>query len=207
MNIKEFYRRLMDFVLVSFLWFFTSLLTLLLGLGASTTSMFKVCFQIYKKNEPTAVFKLFYKTFKENFVESSIVYFLTLFIGVPYFFLAKEAFTYQNPFLIVVTIVIGYEIALISIYIYPIIAIFKNESISKLFINTIIMAHTNVWLNIKLLGSLALILVLIFFVTPFFWILFGLIYGALVSFHLKTKFNQYIFDFNHNKNAMEDLLV
>lgn len=205
---KQFFRNLTDLIYVSFLWFFISLLGLLITTGAATTAMFRVTFQIFRKEEPTNVTRLFFRSFKESIQESTLVWFLILLVAVPLFFLMQEAFKTNNSILILISFVILIELVMFVIYVFPIISYFKNENFWTLIRNTLYLSHTNLWLNIKLFGSFALLMLLVFFVSSFFLILVAVVYGVLVTFHLRPKFEQIKEELvKNNTKISEDLIT
>lgn len=187
---KDFFRKITDLIFASFLWFFVSLLGLLVTMGAATTAMFRVSFQVLKKDEPTNVLKEFFKTFKESFVESSIIWFIVVIIGSSLFFFLRYSFLTSNTILIIIGLSSAFELAIFTIYVFPIIATFESENIFMLIRNTFLISHRSLWLNIKLVGSLAFLVLLIFTISSFFIILIALVYGILIAFHLKPYFEE-----------------
>jgi uncharacterized membrane protein YesL len=79
---------------------------------------------------------------------------------------------------------------MMTIYIFPVIATFKTKNISHLFKNVMLMANMNLWTNIKLMGSFAMVLLLMFIHSSLLLIAVGL-YGVLVSYHLQKVFHPY----------------
>ena len=187
---KDFFRKVADLLFASFLWFFVSLFGLLLTTGAATTAMFKVSFQVLKKDEPTNVLKVFFKSFKTSFGESSAIWFIILAIASTIFFLLRYSFLNNEMILIIIGLSSAFELILFTIYVFPIISMFESENLIMLIRNTFLISHRNLWLNIRLIGSLSLIILLVFTISSFFIILIGLVYAILVAFHLRPYFNQ-----------------
>ncbi len=186
--LKDLLRSLTDIIFVNLLWILVSFLGLLITLGASTTAMFRVTFQILKKTEPTNVLSTFFESFKENFVVSTLVWLGLLALGVPLFFMYHYALSNNSFFLLIIAIVGGYQLIIFAIYFFPVVATFKTKSWKDLIRNVVIMANTNLWTNFKVLGSLAfLVLVIVFIHESLILVSIGL-YGVLVSFHLKKVF-------------------
>ncbi|MDO9629865.1 MAG: YesL family protein [Acholeplasmataceae bacterium] len=190
--LKDLFRNLTDIIFVNLLWLLVSFLGLLITLGAATTAMFRVTFQILKKNEPTNVLSSFFKSFKEGFILSTLVWFALLAIGFPLFFMYHYAISNDLIVLLLISIVGGYQLLIFTIYFFPVAAIFKTDHWKDLIKNVTLMANTNLWTNFKVIGSLAfLVLVIVFIHESLILIAVGL-YGVLVSFHLKKVFTPYL---------------
>lgn len=195
---KELFRQFTDIVFVNLLWILTSFLGLLITLGAATTAMFRVTSQILKKNEPTNVFSLFVESFKENFWISTLVWVVLLVFAAPLFYMYHYALNQEAFILLLIAIIGAYQLLIVTIYVFPIIATFKTKNFYQLMKNTIIVANTNLWTNFKVLGSLVFLILLIFVVHESL-ILVGVgLYGVLVSFHLKKVFRPYLIKLGDN---------
>lgn len=188
--IKELYQKFTDIVYLNLLWLLASFLGLLLTFGASTTAMFRVASQILKSKEPTSVFPLFIQSLKENWKESTLVWLILVIVGIPIYMMYHYAINTDSPLLAVLAVVSFYEWMMVTIYIFPVIATFKTKNLTQLFKNVLLMANMNMWTNIKLLGSFALVLLLMFIHSSLLLIAVGL-YGVLVSYHLHKVFHPY----------------
>jgi uncharacterized membrane protein YesL len=188
--IKELFKKFTDIVFLNILWLFASFLGLLITFGASTTAMFSVASQILKTNEPTSVFPLFIKSMKENWKESTLVWIILVIFGIPIYMMYHYALNTESTILAVFAVVAIYEWMMMTIYIFPVIATFKTKNISHLFKNVMLMANMNLWTNIKLMGSFAMVLLLMFIHSSLLLIAVGL-YGVLVSYHLQKVFHPY----------------
>ena len=91
---------------------------LLITFGAATTALFKVMFQIYKIEEPTHVTRLFFKTFKEEFLESTLSWLMILVVAVPLFFMISYAYNTNTDILLILGIVIAYQLLMFFIYVF-----------------------------------------------------------------------------------------
>lgn len=108
--------------------------------GAATTALFTVTLKMVR-NEEGAVTRQFFQAFKSNFKQSTIVWLIMLGVGVV---LAVDGYAlyhlrFENAFWTVLTaiyivVLIGY--AIISMYIYPLMAYFEN-TIPAMFKNSI----------------------------------------------------------------------
>jgi len=191
---KEFLKKLTDIIYVNFLWLLVSFLGLLITTGAATTALFRVIFQIMKKHEPTNVLNLFVKSFKENFLLSTLVWLVLIIIGIPLFFMYHYALSMEITWLLILAIVSSYQVILFLIYVFPTIALFKTDKHSTLIKNVLLLQNKNLWTNFKLLGSMLFVILLILFVHNMFLLLAVGLYGVLISFHLKKVFLPYLKD-------------
>lgn len=188
--LKELFKKFTDLVYVNFLWLLASFFGLLVTFGAATTAMFRVAAQVLKTKEPTSVFPLFIKSFKENFKESTLVWMLLIILGIPLYMMYHYSLNNDLVILLVLAIFGMYEWMIFTIYVFPVIANFKTKHIGQLIKNVLLMSNMNLWINIKLLGSLALVILLMFIHISLLLIAVGL-YGVIVSYHLKKVFHPY----------------
>lgn len=201
--IKEFFRILTDVVLLNLLWILASFLGLLITLGASTTAMFRVSFQLLKRDEPSAVLALFIKSFKENFAASTFVWMGIIICGTPLYFMYQFALNQGNTGLLILSFVFIYQIVIFTIYSFPILAIFDSKTPQAFIKNVLMMSNRNLWTNFKVIGSLFSVFLLIVYVHPMFFLVIISLYGLMVSFHLKKLFDP-IFNSIHNTQEKEE---
>ncbi len=190
--IKDGYKFLIDIIFVNILWLFVSALGIFITFGAATTAMFSVSFKLLNQKNQTYILREFFKSFKENFIESTIVWFLILFIAIPLYFIYNYATNTNNIVLILSVYFTGFQLLIFSLYVFPIIAKFKTNSIFQLIKNTFYLGNSHFFTTIKVLGSLALAILLIVKVHSFFILIAVGIYSILVSFHLNKIFIFYI---------------
>lgn len=190
--LKELYKKAMDIVYVNFIWILVSFLGILLTLGASTTALFRVIFQVFKTKEPTNVSKLFFASFKENFIQSTLVYLGLLIIGFATYLMLNYAFINNQVILLVLGIFIAYEVLMFSVYVFPVVAIFETKNNKDLIKNVMLLSNYHLWTNLKIIGSFVFVFLLIFYVHEAFIVVAVGIYGFLVAFHLRTLFTPYI---------------
>jgi len=187
---KELFKKFTDIVYLNFLWLLASFFGLLITFGASTSAMFRVAFQILKTKEPTNVFRLFFLSFKDNFKESTLVWFILVLLGAPIYMMYHYAINENQDVLMIMAIFASYEWVIMMIYIFPTIAVFKSKHLGQLIKNVLLMSNMNMWTNMKLLGSLAVLILLIFIHSSLILFAVGL-YGVLVSYHLQKVFHPY----------------
>lgn len=190
--LKELYKKAMDIAYVNFIWIAVSFLGILITLGAATTALFRVIFQVFKTKEPTNVSTLFFKSFKENFIISTLVYLGLLIFGLSSYIMLRYALINQIEILIIIGIVISYEIVMFSIYFFAVLAVFKTTNIKSLIKNVMLLSNYHLWTNFKILGSFVFVILLVFYVHQAFIIVAVGLYGFLVAFHLLPIFRPYI---------------
>lgn len=190
--LKELYKKAMDIVYVNFIWILVSFLGILLTLGAATTALFRVIFQVFKTKEPTNVFPLFIKSFKENFFISTLVYFCLLILGFSTYIMLSYAFLHDDFMLMILGIFIGYEVFVFTIYFFPTVALFETKNALELIKNVLLLSNYHLWTNIKILGSFVFVFLLVFYVHEAFIVVAVGIYGFLVAFHLQKIYTPYI---------------
>lgn len=190
--LKDTYKKSMDIVFVNFLWFLTSLLGVFITLGASTVALFHVMHKIMDYDEPTSVMKDYFKSFKENVVFSTLVWLALVILAVPLYFIYIYALEASNTIVLVLAIVGAYQLILFFIFFFPIMSIFQTKKKAQLITNTIIMSNTNIWTNIKVLGSLVFVVILVLYVHIVFLIVAPGVFGYFVYFHLRKVFAPHI---------------
>ena len=196
--LKSLYKRSMDVVFANFLWILASLFGIFVTLGAATTAMFKVIYQIMTYDEPTSVVAEFKKSFKDNFWLSTALWMVLALLGVSLYFMYVYALSNQLDVLLLFAIIGSYQWIVVFIYAFPMIAIFKTDKPLTMIKNILLMANINLWTNIKVIGSLAAIFILVVFIHPAFLVIAIGLYGFLVSFHLKKQFEPYIKKLEHD---------
>ncbi|MBI9009921.1 MAG: DUF624 domain-containing protein [Tenericutes bacterium] len=193
--LKDFYKKAMDVVFVNFLWLITSLLGVFLTLGAATSAMFCVMFKIINTDESTSVLKEYWKSFKENFWFSTLVWLLLVILAVPIYFMYIYSLNNGLDILVIIAVIGAYQLIIFFIYFFPTLALFKTESRWQMIKSVLIMANKNLWTNFKVLGSLVFVIILVLYVHISFLVVAVGIYGFLVAFHLKEVFRPYLKQF------------
>ncbi len=189
--LKEVYQKFTDLVFVNLLWILVSFLGVFVTVGAASTAMFSVTFQLLKKKEPTNVFSSYVKSFKENFVASTLVWLVLVLLFIPLYMMYNYGLNQGLSWLVVVALVGFYQLLIFTLYVFPVMAVFKTRSMLQLIKNVILMANTNLWTNVKIIGSLALVALLMIYIHESMLLIGIGIYGILVSFHLNIVFKPF----------------
>lgn len=206
-NLKDYYRQFTDILYAHFLWFVVSFLGILITFGASTTALFKVIHQVFKTDEPTHVTKTFFKAFKDDFMESTCVWFIILVILFPLIFMMHQAIQTDHIFLMIMSILAGYQLLLFFMYVFPIISQFKTDSVLQTIKNTLLMQNRYIFTNLKLIGTFGLIFLSVIYIYNGLLILVIASYGYFVAYHLRNVFKPFIEKYEINDIKGDDYEV
>jgi len=189
--LKDIYKKTMDIVFVNFLWIFTSLFGILLTAGAAFSAMFRVIYLIIERDEPTSVLLEFKKGFKDSFFKNTLVWVILLILLASIYFMYITSLANNSDILLILSIVGMYQWLIFFIYYFPIVALFKTKRQIDMVKNVIILSNINIWTNIKAIGSIVFILIIIFYVHPVFLVIAIGIYGYLITYHLRKILKPY----------------
>lgn len=136
--VMNFITRVVYSVWLNILWFVCCIP--IVTVGASTTALFYVTLKMVK-NEEGNITRQFFRAFRENFKQSTIVWLIMLVLGLA---LALDGYVlyhlrFSNAFWTVITAIYLVALAayaIVTMYIYPLMARFEN-SIRMMFINSI----------------------------------------------------------------------
>ncbi len=201
--IKDSFILLTDLVLLNFLWLVVSGLGIFLSAGAATTAMFSVSFKLVQSKKHTYIVKDFFDSFLKNLVPSTIAWGLILLISFPLYLIYNYSINTGNTVLMVSVFIAAFEVLIFTVYIFPIIARFEGKTVT-LMKNAILLGHIHFFTTFKVLGSLALVLLLVVRVNSFFLLVMVGIYAGLSTFHLKQIFNIYIQKIVGEDNELPD---
>ncbi len=136
--VMNFITRIAYTVWLNILWFICCIP--IVTVGASTTALFYVTLKMVK-NEEGNITQQFFRSFRQNFKQSTIVWLIMLALGLV---LALDGYVlyhmhYSNAFWTIITaiyFVVLAAYAIITMYIYPLMARFDN-TIRMMFFNSI----------------------------------------------------------------------
>ncbi|MDY4169214.1 YesL family protein [Mediterraneibacter gnavus] len=187
-KLAQFMSKLADVILLNVLLVACSIP--IVTAGAAATAFYYVMLKLVK-NEESYVFRSFFKAFRENFKQSTIVYFIILavaaIVGIDFYFAVKQGNGVGNP-LFVAFCVIAVFFYMGSCYLFPLMAFFENST-KKVFKNAFLMAIAHFPYTI-------LIALISFF--PWFVLLFGQLlpatfFNLLIGFSLSGFVNSQLF--------------
>lgn len=175
--------KLCDMVCLNIMWLVCCIP--IVTIGASTTALYAVMLKLVK-NEEGYIFRGFFKSFKSNFRQSTIIWLILLFLGAVWTVdlrLAGIMPGMVGTVLSAIFLILGFLLLSVMIYIFPLTARYEN-SIKATFKNALIltmtkMPYTLVMDAIVVAAVLASLwnIVTILFALPV-WVLIG---GALIA--------------------------
>ena len=182
--------RIYDVVALGFFWLFFSIP--LFTIGASTTALFFVTMRILS-NQEGYLWQDFWTAFKSNFREATLTWIMLAAIGLLFYLNINNIGGINNPTLqvLILSIQIPFciELALITIYIFPIYARFDVKFTSAMK-SAFYMANRHILTSIPC-AFIAMMVILIVYLDPFyFWMAMG-IYAYFSSFLFLRLFRKY----------------
>lgn len=192
----RFMGKLWDALWVSILWILCSIP--IVTIGASTTAVYYVTMKLVK-DEESYVTKQFFKAFKENFKQATIVWLLLLLSGCGlfssfiYFFYAED--TVVVTFMMAIDVIMAVVWMFISQFIYAVIARFSNN-VKNIFVMAMTLSSKNWYFTIINILIQAVILVAAYFFPPLFLAAMGWT-AFFQSFFIRKIFDKYIWNVLH----------
>ena len=172
-----------NLVCLNFLWLLCCLPVL--TAGAATTALYSVIFQ-YITNQDNAVLKPFFRAFRENFLQTTPLWFLNLLVGLA---LGAEAFYLANSTQIWLKGIWGillFIYAGASSYLYPLLARYDSPRKKALF-NSFALSLRHLFSTVCVVILNALPLVLVLFAPAVFWR--TILWWTLAGFSVIGYFN------------------
>ena len=176
--------------------------------GASITALYYVTLKMVR-NEESYIFRSFFKSFKQNFRQATIIHLIMVAAAVLLYLdtnIVKNMGAPMSQIMSVIFAVFTLVYAMILLYLYPILAKFYN-SVKNTFTNAILMAIRHLPYTFIMLLICALP-VLIFFVPSLqiqmTLILLVILFGMAVIAYLNSFFLVKIFDKYIPENSEED---
>ena len=193
----EFFSRVADLVILNVLWLVFSIP--IVTIGASTTAMYCAALHLVR-GEGAGVARTFWNSFRLNFRQATLLFFILL---IPSVLVCYELWLFlsgavtQTIWMGVVFCLPAILLALISAYIYPLLAQFDN-SIRNTLKNACFLAIGNLPFSI-IMAALNLAAPILFFCLPeifmkscIFWVVIGAALVAVCNaFLLRRIFKKY----------------
>lgn len=181
-------------ILLNFLWILFSLP--LITLGASTVAAYSVVFKILE-NKEGYIFKDFWKSFKENWKQGTLLWLITL-VAIYGFYLDVQILKNDPGIPVIVASIVAFVLVAFSlIYAYPLSARYEN----KFFLHI----KNSFLLSMSYLGrTLFLVLILFLEIGVFLWnshtLIFLVLIGPAVLIYSVAGTAKKIFSTNDEKN-------
>ena len=195
----QFLFRCSDLIILNVLWFLCCLPVV--TIGASLTALHYVTLKM-ARNEESYIIRSFFKSFKQNFKQSTIINLIMLLIaGVLYFDtnIVRQMGGSMSNVLYIIFIALGIIYLAVFLYIYPVLAKFYN-SVKNTFRNAFLMSIMHLPYTI-LMALITIAPAAIFFIPDFrvqsvailLFILVGFALLAFINGHFLVKiFDNYI---------------
>ena len=177
-----------DLVILNVLWIVCSIP--IVTAGAAATAFYSVTLKLIK-NEESYVTRSFFRAFRENFKQSTIVWLVLLAVaavlGCDFYFCTTQGMEAARPFFILFC-VIAIFVYMGSCYMFPVMAFFENST-KKVFKNSFLMAIAHLPFTI-LIAVISLI--------PWLFLFFGqfivsAFFDLIIGFALAGVINAQIF--------------
>lgn len=186
--------KLSDLIILNVLWILCCIP--IVTIGASTTAMFSVTLKMANKEEPV-ISKSFFRSFKENFRQSTVIWLILLFVGLCLSYNLYLCFYVEmgfNNILLPVAFLVTAIYLLLLMWVFPLQAKFINK-IRYTMKNALILGIGYLPYTVLFVGGIALLLIVAWNVPALFpvWLLFGcasLAYGY--SFLYMKVFRRFI---------------
>ena len=187
----RFIGKLADAVLLNILWVVFSIP--IFTIGASTTALYYVSMKVVSDREGTSLFRDFWKSFKMNFGQSTLIWLICLFLGAFFAFDIWYYWGMDNQWasgIAMVFVVLTLLLIMVMHYIFAVQAKFINP-IRKTFLFSAVLPLRYIYFTIPML-----LITAAFVVGTYYWfplILFG--EGGIAFFHsffLVKIFGKYV---------------
>jgi len=191
---------LADLFILNLLWSLCSIP--IITLGATTTAMYYVTTRQISQREGY-ISKDFFKSFKNNFIQATIITVLLIIISVILFLNIKFMAVMGNlkGIFLIINLVVAFELLITSIYIFPLLSRFNLRTI-ELFQKAFFIANRHILTTFTCLILLvAVIAFSIFVFAPAIVLIFSF-YAYLTSLMFVKIFRKYIPEFD--KDITED---
>lgn len=186
--VMRFLSRAADLIILNILVLIT--IIPIITVGASLSAMHYVLIKMVR-NEENYIIKMYFKAFKDNFVQGTLLWLIDLFvIGVfigDFFVMTRSGTTFPWP-LVVAICAICVVALMTSMYIFPLQARFVN-SVGQTLKNAFLIMILNLPRSVLMLLVYAIPVLLLFlstFATPFL-IMFGMSLPGLAAAYLYKK--------------------
>lgn len=189
----NFISRIGDMMMLSLLWFVTSLP--IITIGASTTALFDGCIRIIRARD-SSVTKDFFRAFKSNFKQSTVIFLIMAVIGgvifADLYFWANSEMSYADV-MNYLSIGIAVIYAATLLYVFPVQSVFEN-TIKATLRTAFLMSLKHWYITLGLLaGAFAISYICyIFPVVAYIFLIIGTgIFGMIYSLQFVNVFKRY----------------
>lgn len=178
-----------DLIILNVLWFVCSIP--IFTIGASTTAVYYVTLKL-ARNDDGYTIRSFFKSFKENFKQATIIWLILLAVGLilgfDMLFFTRGGFNLSQQFkTVMVTIFLAMSIIYLAImtYIFPLQSRFYN-TIKRTFFNAFFMSIRHLFQTIAIIAIDVAVVVAMMMIPQI------MMFGVLFGFPLLAFINSYI---------------
>lgn len=201
----QFMNTLAEYILLNFLWLICCIP--IVTIGASTTALYYVTMQTARE-EHGYIAKGFFRSFKENFKQSTIIWLIMFFIGAILTFNVSFWFTMKSTIGNILGTLVSVALLLYIFtlfYVFPLLSRFNN-TVKQTMKNALFISLQNLKQTL-IITVVNVIIVLVIYLLPIsaiFFVLFGFAFFAyLNSFQFVKVFKCYETDFNNLDDDMD----
>lgn len=194
----QFMNTLADYVLLNFLWLICCIP--IVTIGASTTALYYVTMQTARE-EHGYIARSFFRSFKENFKQSTIIWLIMFFLGATLTFNVSFWFTMRSTIGNVLGTLVSVALLLYIFtlfYVFPLLSRFNN-TVKQTMKNAFYISLQNLkqTLFITVVNILIILALYLLPISAIFFVLFGFAFFAyLNSFQYVKVFKCYESEFN-----------
>ncbi len=199
---KDFYRDAMDFVLLNLIFIMFVALGAFVTFGASLKAMFHVAHKKLDQQIQVYVWKDFLKSFRESFLVSTLMWLGFVACGLLLYLAWNLAESRDNVLVMASIIATGTIILVFMLYFYPLLALFEAQSFGIRLKNTFIFMSRNPLTSVKLLGSLAVVVLLFMLFSGTIVFSVG-IFAWLYAWHMKRPLEPIISKLTEPENDID----
>lgn len=196
---------LAEYILLNFLWLICCIP--IVTIGASTTALYYVTMQTARE-EHSYIARGFFRSFKENFKQSTIIWLIMFFIGAILTFNVSFWFTMKSTLGNILGTLVSVALLLYIFtlfYVFPLLSRFNN-TVKQTMKNALFISLQNLKQTL-IITVVNVIIVLVIYLLPIsaiFFVLFGFAFFAyLNSFQFVKVFKCYETDFNNLDDEMD----
>lgn len=201
----QFMNTLAEYILLNFLWLICCIP--IVTIGASTTALYYVTMQTARE-EHGYIAKGFFRSFKENFKQSTIIWLIMFFIGAILTFNVSFWFTMKSTLgnILGTLVSVALLIYIFTLfYVFPLLSRFNN-TVKQTMKNALFISLQNLkqTLIITVVNVIIVLVIYLFPISAIFFVLFGFAFFAyLNSFQFVKVFKCYETDFNNLDDDMD----
>lgn len=198
--VKNAYSMLMHHVGVSIFWLFATFFSLLILTGAATASAVALTYKIQDDQNAVYLVKDFINGIKKNFLYATPIFIISVGLYGLFFLTWQYALSTSATIILIMTSISVLYLTVFNLHVYPLIAMFKHESIFKLMKNTLLFMHVHIVLTIKLILVLLLYVSMIMLIHPILFLPGLAVYFMLFTYQLRPVYDRYIQQFKETDN-------